>query len=285
MTSRGRLCEGHRAANLMENDVTEPILFEKKDRIAMITLNRADRLNRLTRQMADGLAEMCGVIEDDAEVRVVILTAAGPVFSLGLDARAVSPEEWRELIDTPAESVRHRHWALYGVEAVASLSKPVIAALNGDALGAGLELALACDIRVSREDARFGFPQVREGMIPMSGGTQRLPRIIGLAKALELIMTGEPIDAHEARRIGLVGRVVLPNELPKVTEELAASILKGAPLAVRYGKEAVRQGTDLSFVEGARLEADLSLLLHTTADRAEGIRSFQEKRNPEFHGR
>jgi enoyl-CoA hydratase/carnithine racemase len=269
----------------MENDVTEPILFEKKDRIAMITLNRADRLNRLTRQMADGLAEMCGVIEDDAEVRVVILTAAGPVFSLGLDARAVSPEEWRELIDTPAESVRHRHWALYGVEAVASLSKPVIAALNGDALGAGLELALACDIRVSREDARFGFPQVREGMIPMSGGTQRLPRIIGLAKALELIMTGEPIDAHEARRIGLVGRVVLPNELPKVTEELAASILKGAPLAVRYGKEAVRQGTDLSFVEGARLEADLSLLLHTTADRAEGIRSFQEKRNPEFHGR
>ncbi len=276
---------GRRAAKLMEGDVTEPILFEKKDRIAMITLNRADRLNRLTRQMADGLAEMCGVIEDDAEVGVVILTAAGPVFSLGLDARSVAPEEWRELIDTPAESVRHRHWALYGVEAVASLSKPVIAALNGDALGAGLELALACDIRLSREDARFGFPQVREGMIPMSGGTQRLPRIIGLAKALELILTGEPIDADEALRIGLVSRVVLPNELTKVAEELAASILKGAPLAVRYGKEAVRQGTDLPFAEGARLEADLSLLLQTTADRAEGIRSFQEKRNAEFQGR
>jgi enoyl-CoA hydratase/carnithine racemase len=111
------------------------------------------------------------------------------VFSLGLDARSVSPEEWRELIETPAESVRHRHWALYGVEAVASLSKPVIAALNGDALGAGLEVALACDIRVSREDAASAFRKC-ERMIPMSGGTQRLPRIIGLAKALELIMTG-----------------------------------------------------------------------------------------------
>jgi enoyl-CoA hydratase/carnithine racemase len=269
----------------MEGEVTEPILFEKKDRIAVVTLNRADRLNRLTRQMADCLAEICGVIEDDADIGVTILTGAGPVFSLGLDARSVSPEEWRDLIEAPAESVRHRHWALYGVEAVASLSKPVIAALNGDALGAGLEVALACDIRVSREDARFGFPQVREGMIPMSGGTQRLPRIIGLAKALELIMTGEPVDADEARRIGLVSRVVHPTELLKVAEELATSILKGAPMAVRYGKEAVRQGIDLPFAEGARLEADLCLLLQTTTDRAEGIRSFHERRNPEFQGR
>jgi enoyl-CoA hydratase/carnithine racemase len=269
----------------MEGDVAEPILFEKKDRIAIVMLNRADRLNRLTRQMADCLAETCGVIEDDADIGVMILTGAGPVFSLGLDARSVSPEEWRELIETPAESVRHRHWALYGVEAVASLSKPVIAALNGDALGAGLELALACDIRVSRDDARFGFPQVREGMIPMAGGTQRLPRIIGQAKALELIMTGEPIDADEACRIGLVSRVVLPSELPKVVEELAALILRGAPLALRYAKEAVHQGIDLPFAEGARLEADLSLILQTTADRAEGIRSFHEKRNPEFQGR
>jgi enoyl-CoA hydratase/carnithine racemase len=269
----------------VEGDVTEPILFEKKDRMAIVTLNRADRLNRLTRQMADCLAETCGVIEDDADIGVVILTAAGPVFSLGLDARSVSPEEWRELVDIPTESVRHRHWALYGVEAVASLSKPVIAALNGDALGAGLELALVCDLRVSREDARFGFPQVREGMIPMSGGTQRLPRIIGLAKALELIMTGEPIDADEARRIGLVSRVVPSHELQKIAEELAASILKGAPLAVRYAKEAVRQGIDLPLAEGARLEADLALLLQTTADRAEGIRSFHEKRSPEFQGR
>jgi enoyl-CoA hydratase/carnithine racemase len=171
------------------------------------------------------------------------------------------------------------------VEAVASLSKPVIAALNGDALGAGLELALACDIRVGREDARFGFPQVREGMIPMSGGTQRLPRIVGLAKALELIMTGEPIDADEARRIGLISRIVPPSELVKVAEELAAAILKGAPLAVRYGKEAVQQGSELPLAEGARLEADLSLLLQTTADRSEGIRSYHERRSPEFQGR
>lgn len=265
--------------------MTDPILLEKQDRIAIVTLNRADRLNRMSRQMADCLAEMCGAIEEDPQLGVVILTGAGPVFSLGLDTRALSAEEWRELIEVPAESVRHRHWVLYGVEAVASLSKPVIAALNGDALGAGLELALACDIRISRQDARFGFPQIREGMIPMAGGTQRLPRIVGVAKALELIMTGEPIDAETAFAIDLVSRVVPPHELRKVAEELAAMILKGAPLAVRYGKEAVRHGMDLSFAEGARLEADLALLLHTTADRAEGIRAFQDKRTPQYHGR
>jgi len=265
--------------------VSEAILFEKQGRLAVVTLNRADRLNRLTRQMADGLAETCGIIEDDPEVGVMILTAAGPVFSLGLDARSLSPEEWRELMTIPAESVRHRHWALYGIEAVASLSKPVIAALNGDALGAGLELALACDIRISRQGARFGFPQIRDGLIPMAGGTQRLPRIIGLARALELIMTGEPIDAEEAFQIGLVSRMVPPNELRKVTEELAATILEGAPLALRYGKEAIRQGMDLPLVEGVRLEADLALLLQTTADRAEGIRAFQEKRSPQYQGR
>ena len=265
--------------------MTEPILFEKRDRIAFVTLNRAERLNRLTRQIADGLAETCGTIEEDPDIGVVILTGTGPVFSLGLDARSLSPEEWRDLTETPAELVRHRHWVLYGIEAVANLSKPVIAALNGDALGAGLELALACDMRVSRQDVRFGFPQVRDGMIPMAGGTQRLPRIIGVAKALELIMTGEPIDADEALRIGLVSRVVPPNELQKVAEELAVAMVKGAPLAVRYGKEAIRWGIDLSFAEGARLEADLYLLLQTTADRAEGIRAFQEKRNPVYHGR
>lgn len=264
--------------------MTQPVLFEKRDRIAFVTLNRAERLNRLTRNIADSLADMCGMIEEDPEIGVVILTGIGPVFSLGLDGRSLSANEWRDLSETPAESVRHRHWVLYGIEAVANLSKPVIAALNGDALGAGLELALACDIRLCRQDVRFGFPQLRDGMIPMAGGTQRLPRIIGLAKALELIMTGEPIDAEEALRIGLVSRVLPPNELQKVAEELAGAILKGAPLAVRYGKEAIRQGIDLSFVEGARLEADLYLLLQTTADRAEGIRAFQEKRSPEYRG-
>ena len=169
--------------------------------------------------------------------------------------------------------------------AIASIDRPVIAAINGDALGEGLELALSCDIRLASDKARFGFPQVASGLIPMNGGTQRLPRLIGKGKALELILTAETIDAEEAFEIGLVSKVIPQEKLASEAETLAQNIASKAPISLRYVKEAVNKGMDLTLEQGLRLEADLYFLLHTTADRMEGIRAFLEKRPPKFKGK
>jgi len=168
--------------------------------------------------------------------------------------------------------------------AVASIDRPVLAAINGDALGWGLELALSCDIRLASHTARFGLPQVAFGLIPMDGGTQRLPRIVGRGKALELIFTARTIGAEEALAVGLVSQVVLRENLAAEAEALARTIAGKAPIALRYIKEAVNKGLDLTLEQGLRLEADLYFLLHTTTDRTEGIRAFQEKKSPHFKG-
>jgi enoyl-CoA hydratase/carnithine racemase len=170
------------------------------------------------------------------------------------------------------------------VTPVASLAIPVIAAINGDALGQGLELALACDIRIAVGSARFGFPQIASGSMPRDGGTQRLPRLIGRGKAMEMLLTGQSVDAAEAYRIGLVSKVVRQEELMPAAMDIAQSLASRAPLAVRYGKEAVLKGMDLTLEQGLRLEADLYFLLQTTRDRAEGIKAFLEKRSPKFKG-
>jgi enoyl-CoA hydratase len=168
--------------------------------------------------------------------------------------------------------------------AVAGLNCPVIAAVNGDALGAGLELALSCDIRICSENAHFGFPETSYGLIPGGGGTQRLPRIVGKGKATEMVITAEPIDAAEAYRIGLVTKVVPKQKLSTEAEEVAKRLSLRAPIAVRYAKEAVNKGMDMTLAQGLRLEADLSFLLQTTKDRAEGIKAFLEKRKATFKG-
>jgi enoyl-CoA hydratase/carnithine racemase len=168
---------------------------------------------------------------------------------------------------------------------VAAIDRPVIAAINGDALGPGLELALSCDIRLASSQARFGFPEVASGVIPTGGGTQRLPRIIGRGQALELILTARTISAEEALEIGLVSQVVAPENLAAETETLAANIAAKAPVAVRYIKEAVNKGMDLTLEQGLRLEADLYFLLHTTVDRTEGVKAFRAKRPPRFKGK
>ena len=157
--------------------------------------------------------------------------------------------------------------------------------LNGDAIGIGLELALACDLRLAVSSAQFGLPQVTEGLIPFCGGTQRLPRIVGQAKALELILTGALIDATEAYRIGLVNTVIEPETLGPCVDELLTSLLGKGPIALRLGKEAVHKALDLTLDQGIRLEEDLYALLQTTHDRAEGIRAFLRKRQPTFTGR
>jgi enoyl-CoA hydratase/carnithine racemase len=168
---------------------------------------------------------------------------------------------------------------------LAQMPRPVICALNGDALSAGLELALACDIRLAGPEARFAFPEIGWGLIPMAGGTQRLARIVGRAAALEVLLTAEPIDAQTALRIGLVSQIAPRDRLLAEASALAGRIAARGPIAVRYAKEAVSQGLDMSLEQALRFETDLTIILQTTEDRAEGVRAFLEKRAPEFHGR
>lgn len=169
-------------------------------------------------------------------------------------------------------------------EPIAHIEKPVIAAINGNAIGRGLELILACDIRVAVEQSRFGLPQVADGSMPWSGGTQRLARLVGRGKALEMILTGATIDAREAHRIGLVNKVISGSNPEEVAMNMAEEMGSKGPIALRYAKEAVNAGMDMTIEQGLRLEADLYMLLHTSQDRTEGIRAFQEKREPQFGG-
>jgi enoyl-CoA hydratase/carnithine racemase len=169
-------------------------------------------------------------------------------------------------------------------EPIARMDRPVIAAIQGDALGQGLEMVLACDIRIATEISRFGLPQIREGLIPWNGGTQRLARLVGRGKALEMIFAGETIDAREAYRVGLVNKILPPQELMSTVMNMAGEMATKGSIALRYTKEAVYQGMDLTLEQGLRLEADLYLLIHTTKDRTEGIKAFREKRVPKFEG-
>jgi len=241
------------------------VVLTKKDHVATITLNRTAAGNAINAEFARGLEEACGRIKDEDDIYVVVLTGVGNIFSKGGEKGL--GEAYR-----PAA-------------AVAAIDRPVIAAINGDALGLGLEIALSCDIRIAADKARFGLPQVAGGCIPEDGGTQRLPRIIGRGKALELLMTAETISATEALEIGLVSKIVPSGELAGEVQKLAETIAAKGPIALRYLKEAIIKGMDMTLEQGLRLEADLYFLLHTTADRTEGIKSYLEKRKPEYKGK
>ena len=184
-----------------------------------------------------------------------------------------------------AQDIRQKFGRLQGVEALAALTKPTLAVMNGNAFGIGLELALACDLRLAASTAEFGLTQITENLIPFGGGTQRLPRIVGQAKALEMILTGKKVDANEAQRIGLVSEVVAPDDLSTHVDEVLSGLLGKGPIALRLGKEAVHKAMDLTLDQGVRLEEDLYVLLQTTQDRAEGVKSFLAKRKPSFTGR
>ncbi len=242
------------------------ILYTSKGHIAHVILNRPEADNAINQQLTQELSEVCGQINQDDNIYVVIFTGAGDkAFCSGSE-----PE--------PAE-LRYRP-----AGAVAGIDRPVIAAINGDALGPGLELALSCDIRLASDRARFGLPQVAQGLMPVDGGTQRLPRIIGRGKALELLLTAATISAEEALEIGLVNRVVPPEKLAGEVEALAGNIAAKGPIALRYIKEVVNKGLDMTLEQGLRLEADLYFLLHTTTDRTEGIKAYLAKRTPWFRG-
>jgi enoyl-CoA hydratase len=255
------------------------VILQKNNHIAKITLNRPDANNAINLQMGQEMDDICRRINQDKDIYVVIITGAGDVFCSGGELeKAFQPGRKQSRRDE--EILKIYNVAL----SVASIEKPVIAAVNGDALGQGLELALACDIRITAQKAHFGFPEMAAGLIPSDGGTQRLPRIIGKGKALELILTAEIIDAASAMEIGLVTKVVPAESLNAEVDTLVKAIAAKAPISLRYIKEAINKGLDLTLEQGLRLEADLYFLLHTTADRTEGIKAFQQKRPAEFKG-
>jgi enoyl-CoA hydratase len=247
-------------------------IYTPKDHIAFITLNRPGNGNYVDLQMEQELQEISLMINQDDAVYLVVVTGAGDVFCRGADTG--QSDEEAGILSIPGAA-----------ESIAAINRPVIVAINGDALGEGLEIALAGDIRLAAEKARFGLPQITQQLIPADGGTQRLPRIIGKGQALEMILTGETIDAGNAFKIGLVNKVVPAVELAAETNNLAISLAGKAPIAMRYLKEVVNQGLDLTLEQGLHLEADLYFLLHTTSDRTEGIASFMQKKQPHYEGK
>ena len=253
------------------------MILERTATVATVTLNRPENGNWIDAEMAGAIWEVCRQIAEDDRLRLVILTANGNVFSI---------EEGSETAGrTLMGSDDPRKPGAPASAPVAALAIPVLVALNGDATGPGLELALAGDLRICVPSARFGFTGLARGVIPQDGGTQRLPRLVGPAWARDMLLTGRMVDAKEALSIGLVNRVTQqPGGLKAAAEELAAEITRGSPIGARYAKEAVGKGMDLTLDQGLRLEADLNVILQSTSDRAEGIKSFHEKRAPKFKG-
>jgi enoyl-CoA hydratase len=257
----------------------QAITYAVAEHVATVTLNRPDVHNAMNEAMRRDLTRCFDAIAVDDGVKVVVVTGAGErAFSAGADIR----EFVEPLVPVRFREQRRR---LDFRQAMDRCWQPIIAAVNGFALGGGLELALACDIRIADAGATLGLTEVNLAIIPGGGGTQRLPRLVGRGKALELILTGARIPADEALRIGLVERVVPGGEAVKAATELARSMAAKAPVALRYAKEAVVKGLELPLADGLRLEGDLSTLLRTTEDRLEGAKAFLEKRAPRWTGR
>jgi enoyl-CoA hydratase/carnithine racemase len=261
----------------------QTILFESRDQIAFITFNRPDSLNAMNRQMTRELVDVCQQVEEDSGIRVAIFTGAGEkAFSAGMDLKeraetAFSPIERRQ------QKLTHKLYTQ--ARAVAAITKPTIAAIRGYCVGGGLEFALACDLRVAAEDAKLGLTEVRRGIIPGAGGTQRLTRAVGVTKAMEMCLTGDTVSGLEAKSLGLVNSAVPSADVLKAAEDLAGRILKGAPMSVAFIKEAIKKGVELPIEEGLRLEADLSALIGITEDAKEGPRAFADKRAPVWKGK
>jgi enoyl-CoA hydratase len=254
------------------------ILFELGEGIARVTINRPDKLNALNATVIEELGDAVTRIETDAAVRGVILTGAGQkAFVAGADISELANQG---PIEGKARSLRGQDV----FRRLESCGKPVIAAVNGFALGGGCELAMACHIRIAAEHAKFGQPEVKLGIGPGYGGTARLPRLVGRGRALELLLTGGMIDAAEAYRIGLVNKVVPAARLTEEAEGVLRAILENGPLAIRACLEAVDAGLEMGIDQALLLEANLFGLLSATADMKEGTKAFLEKRKPAFKG-
>jgi enoyl-CoA hydratase/carnithine racemase len=271
------------AASELSARLTTPalanVLYEKKDAIAYVTVNRPKVLNALNTPTWKDLRIAFEDARDDATVLGVILTGAGDkAFIAGADISELAHA-------TALDAERSSRFGQEVLDLIENLGKPVIAAVNGFALGGGCEMAMACTIRIAAESAKFGQPEVKLGLLPGGGGTQRLPRLVGKGRALQLILSGEMISAQEAYRIGLVNEVVPAANLIGRAEQILRQIISNAPVSVRLSLEAVNRGMDTSQSEGFALEASYFGLCAATDDKREGTSAFLEKRMPQFHGR
>ena len=257
-----------------------PVLYDVSERIATVTLNRPEALNSLDPESLLELNDAFQKANAEQDVRVVILTGAGDkAFCTGSDLKKTMPPK-----ESFAELTFGRPKWLYPFAGM-EIDKPMLCAVNGYALAGGMELALACDIRIASTNAQFGQSEVCIGSIPAAGGTQRLPRMIGMSDAMLMMLTGNRIDAEEALRIGLVSRVVGPGDLMSVAREIASKIAENAPLAVRAVKRLVRDGMDMPLLAAIQAEQFALGLLRDSHDRIEGRIAFQEKRRPNYQGR
>jgi enoyl-CoA hydratase len=254
------------------------LLLERDGAIAVVTINRPKVLNALNSQTLDELRRVVLDLEHDAGLRAVIVTGAGDkAFVAGADISELA-------VQTPISGREHARTGQHVFDLIENMGKPVIAAINGYALGGGCELAMACTIRLAADTARLGQPEINLGLIPGYGGTQRLARLIGAGRALEMMLTGAPIGATEAERIGLVNRVVPAASLLAEARALAAVLARQAPVAMRYIIDAVHRGLEMPFGDACVHEATLFGLVAATADMREGTRAFLEKRKPDFTG-
>lgn len=255
------------------------LLFDAKGSIGIITLHRPKALNALNTELLQELSNLLDRIKEDKSLEIVIITGSGEkAFVAGADIT-----EMQKLT-----AIEGRNFGKIGQDVfnkLESLPQPVIAAINGFALGGGCELAMACDMRIASEKAKFGQPEVSLGIAPGFGGTQRLPRLIGKGRAKELIFTGDIIDAGEAYRMGLVNKVVAPEELMNAAQVLAEKILSRAPVAVQLSKAAINEGLNMDLASGIAYEAEIFGLCFATEDQKEGMTAFVEKRKPNFSGK
>ncbi|WP_371372656.1 short-chain-enoyl-CoA hydratase [Sporomusa aerivorans] len=255
------------------------LLFKDDAGIGVLTLHRPQALNALNYDLLKELDEVLAHIAQDAAIKVVIITGSGDkAFAAGADIAEMQP----------LSALGGRSWGRFGqavFNKIENLPQPVIAAVNGFALGGGCELAMACDLRLASEKAKFGQPEVTLGIVPGFAGTQRLPRLVGKGRAKELLFTGDIIDAQEAYRIGLVNKVTAPEELMTTARALAEKIMSRAEVAVQLCKTAVNKGLDMDLASGVAYEAEVFGLCFATADQKEGMTAFIEKRKADFSGK
>ena len=254
------------------------IILKQKDRIGYLTLNRPDVFNAINQKLIDEVKYALETVNNDEEIKILIITGAGKGFQAGADIRELSTM-------TPIAILRWNEGVLRNNAMIEKLRQPVIAAINGLAMGGGLELALACSLRIAVEGAKLALPEVKLGIIPGTGGTQRLPRLIGKGMAYELLLTGKTITAEEALKIGLVNKVVPRGEAIKAAEDLAREIMANGPFAVEMCKDAVEIGMDLPLEQAIQYSQKNCITCFSTEDMKEGTSAFLEKRKADFKGK